>query len=107
VVVEALVDVVCEVFGSAEDFGCVGDGARVVGVGVVLGVVIASRALFVDVGLVSVPVCIAAGRVGFTDVGVAVADADGSFLPNSVGELGEVPVLFGHDEGLVCYLFSS
>jgi len=42
----------------------------------------------------------AAGGVGLPDAGVAVADADGLLTADSVGELGEAPVLFGDDEGL-------
>ena len=71
------VDVVHEVFGSAEDLGCVEDGARSVREGVVLGVVLAARSPRVDVRLQRIPVRVAAGGVGLADSGVAVADADG------------------------------
>lgn len=95
------VDVVHEIFGSAEDLGCVEDSPGSVGEGVVLGVVLAARSPLVDVGLQSVPVCVAAGGVGLADAGVAVADADGFLFADGVREFGEASVLFGDDEWLV------
>ena len=100
-------DVVYEVFGSAEDLGCVEDGAGSVGEGVVLGVVVAARSPRVDVRLERVPVRVAAGGVGLADAGVAVADADGFLFADGVRELGEAPVLLGDDEGLVHHSSSS
>lgn len=53
-----------------------------------LGVVVAARPPFVDVGLESVPVGVAAGRVDLTDAGIAMADADGAFFPDGIGLSG-------------------
>ena len=100
-------DVVYEVFGSAEDLGCVEDGAGSVGEGVVLGVVVAARSPRVDVRLERVPVRVAAGGVGFPDAGGAVADPDGFLLSDGVGEFGEASVFFGDDECLVHHSSSS
>ena len=102
-----VVDVVHEVLGPAEDFGCVEDGAGSVRQGIVLCVVIASRSPRVDVGLEGVPVRVAAGGVGFPDAGGAVADPDGFLLSDGVGELGEASVFFGDDECLVHHSSSS
>lgn len=102
-----VVDVVHEVFGSTEDFGCVEDGAGSVREGVVLCVVVPAGSPFVDVGLEGVPVRVAAGGVGLPDAGGAVADPDGLLFPHGVGEFGETSVFFGDDKCLVHHSSSS
>jgi hypothetical protein len=49
--------------------------------------------------LEGVPVRVAAGGAGLADAGIAVADADGAFFPDGVGEFGEASVLSGCDVG--------
>ena len=102
-----VVDVVHEVFGSAEDFGCVEDGSGSVSEGVELCIMVPAGPPFGDVGLEGVPLCVTASGVGFPDAGGAVADSDRLFLADSVGEFSEAPVFFGDDERLVNHSSSS
>ncbi len=102
-----VVDVMHEIFGPAENVGRVEDGAGSVSERVVLGVVIAPRPPFVDIGLEGVPVRVAARGIGLTDSCVSVADADRSFFSDGVGELGEASVFLCHDECLIHHSSSS
>jgi len=102
-----VVDVVHEILGPTEGFWCVEDSAGSVRESVVLCVMVAPGTPLVDVGLESIPVSVAAGRVRFPDAGSAVADPDSLLFPHGVGELGEASVLFGDDECLVHHSSSS
>jgi hypothetical protein len=93
-------DLTDEVLRSREHLRGVEDGAGSVGEGVEAGVGITARSPLINVGREAVPVGVSAGGLSFADAGIAVADADGLFLPNGVRELGEASVFLGHDECL-------
>lgn len=100
-------DLVHEILWAAEHFRGVENSTGAVGEGVVFAVFVAAWTPFVDEGLEVVPVGIAARRDCFSYAGLAVADADGLFFPDCVGDPGGAPVLCGHDEGLVHHPSSS
>jgi hypothetical protein len=89
-----VVDLTDELGGFGEHGWRVEQGARTVRGGVMLGVCIGAGSPVGDEGFDAVPAGVAAAGLGLADPGITVADSDGSFLADGVGELGEAAVFF-------------
>lgn len=97
VVVEAL-ELAGEVAGAGGDGRGVEHAAGAAGCGDNLVVDVAWAEVSAEVGFDGVPIGVAAAGHGLADAGVAVADPNGVFFADDVGELGEAAVFFRDDE---------